>query len=175
MTDLMERRYSDGFRPSLPGWLLFYVGCIRSTLSWVIFSPSDDLWWTTSIMLWKSSNGSTITALPLHSFRQSKPSPSRGQAHHLHRTQQELQEKARNICAFVWDESLWHRLVLPELGLARLPLSFAQSRECGSLELSWALGMMAPIQAQRLKSQLASSSSPKKEYYFNVVLIVKDP
>jgi len=50
-------------------------------------------------------------------------------------------------------ESCESYLVLLELGLAQLQLSFAQSWQCGSLELSQAVILTA-------QSQLARSSQP---------------
>ena len=55
------------------------------------------------------------------------------------------------------------KVVLPELGLAQLGLSFCSLAIIGGLKRSQATGLAAPIQEQRLSSWLAGRLSPKKE------------
>ena len=57
----------------------------------------------------------------------------------------------------------WLVIVLPELDLAQLRLSFCSLAIIGGLKHSQAMGLAAPIQEQQLSSWLAGCLLPKKE------------
>ena len=66
-----------------------------------------------------------------------------------------------NFQCFWWP---WCHVVLLELGLARLRLSFCSLAIIGGLKRSQATGLAAPIQEKWLSSWPAGHSLPKKEY-----------